>query len=131
MAASANNSLCAQYKSIDDSAFDADEGSFTSNVFCNPPFSDVKPWVELCQGIAINSNVAVVMVLPADTSVKWFKIAFDECTECHFISGRLSFINAETKKPVSNNNKGTVVFVFDPKSPVKQSVHLLDRESMK
>jgi len=99
--------------------------------WCNPPYSEIMPWV--CQTLTQASvySCKTVMLIPADTSVKWFKVAFDNCTECHFISGRLSFINAETGKPVSGNNKGSVVFIFDPKSPVKQSVHLIDRESMR
>lgn len=71
-----------------------------------------------------------MMLIPADTSVKWFKLAFESCSECHFISGRISFINAETKKPVNGNNKGSVVFVFDPKSPFKSQVCLIDRNEI-
>ena len=98
--------------------------------WCNPPYSDIMPWVNKAVE-QYEEGKTVVMLIPADTSVKWFKKAFDNCTECHFISGRLSFINAETQKPVSGNNKGSVVFIFDPKSPVKQSVHLIDRDSMR
>ena len=98
--------------------------------WCNPPYSDITPWVEKAID-EMNRGSLTAMLLPADTSVKWFRLAFENCTECHFISGRLSFINAETQNPVSGNNKGSVVFIFDPKSPVKQSVHLIDREDMK
>lgn len=131
LAASKSNHLCEWYCSEDDSAFEQSNSGFDGAVFCNPPYSDIAPWVELCWEISVRSNVPVVMLIPADTSVKWFKLAYDNCTECHFISGRLAFINAETQKPVSGNNKGSVVFIFDPKSPVKQSVHLIDRDSMK
>lgn len=98
--------------------------------WCNPPYSDITPWVikaikEMEQGCL------TVMLIPSDTSVKWFKWAFDYCTECHFISGRISFINAETGNPVNGNNKGSVVFIFDPLSPVKQSVHLINRDDMR
>lgn len=98
--------------------------------WCNPPYSDITPWVKKAID-QMNEGRLTVMLIPADTSVKWFKYAYEHCTECHFISGRLSFINAETQKPVSGNNKGSVVFIFDPMSPVKQSVHLIDRDSMK
>lgn len=98
--------------------------------WCNPPYSDIMPWVEK----AINQmdrGCLTLMLIPADTSGKWFKKAFDNCSECHFISGRLAFINAETQKPVSGNNKGSVVFIFDPKSPFKSQVALINREDMK
>ncbi len=98
--------------------------------WCNPPYSNIMPWVIKAIKEA-QMGCTTVMLIPSDTSVKWFKHAFDFCTECHFISGRLSFVNAETQKPVNGNNKGSVVFVFDPKSPVKKSVHLIDRDDMK
>ena len=132
LAASKGNHLFKSYCSEgDNSAFDQCNRGFDGPVFCNPPYSNIKPWVELCVEISKLSVVPVVMLIPADTSVKWFKLAFENCTECHFISGRLAFINADTQKPVCGNNKGSVVFIFDPKSPVKKSVHLLDRDSMK
>lgn len=102
-----------------------------SSNWCNPPCSNIMPWVQKCFSMSEATGKVFVMLIPADTSVKWFKEAFENCTECHFISGRLAFINEETQKPVSGNNKGSVVFVFDPKSPVKKSVHLIDRDSMK
>lgn len=71
-----------------------------------------------------------VLLIPGDTSVKWFKLAFENCTECHLISGRLAFINEETGKPVSGNNKGSVVFIFDPRSPVKSHTVLIDRDEI-
>lgn len=131
LAASINNHLCETYFTEEDSAFNSHRDSFGGAVYVNPPYSETSNWVDLCIDIANQSLVPVVMLIPADTSVKWFKMAFENCTECHFISGRLAFINAETQKPVSGNNKGSVVFIFDPKSPVKQSVHLIDRDSMK
>lgn len=95
----------------------------------NPPFSNIFPWVKKAISES-KQGCTTVMLLPADTSVKWFKLAFENCTECHFISGRISFINEETGKPASGNNKGSVVFVFDPNSPIKQAVSLIDRDQI-
>jgi len=103
---------------------------WNSRNWCNPPYSKIMPWVEKAIG-EMKQGKLTVMLIPADTSVKWFKLAFENCTECHFISGRLSFINEITKQPVNGNNKGSVVFVFDPKSPFKQQVTLIEREAMK
>ena len=97
--------------------------------WCNPPYSRIMPWVDKAI-FEMSKGKLTVMLIPSDTSVKWFKLAFESCTECHFISGRLAFINAETQEPVSGNNKGSVVFIFDPNSPVRRSVHLIDRKSM-
>lgn len=141
MAASKDNHLCDYYITQEDDAllhstFDetldqvgADQ-HLDGVVWCNPPYSKLMPWVAMVAEYTETYRVPIVMLLPADTSVKWFKYAFEYCTECHFISGRISFINEETGKPVSGNNKGSVVFVFDPRSPIKQAVSLLNRDDM-
>lgn len=103
--------------------------NWNSRNWCNPPYSDIQPWVKKAI-TETKQGRKVVMLLPADTSVKWFKLAFDNCTECHFISGRLAFVSEETGKPVSGNNKGSVVFIFDPRSPMKQQVTLIDRDEI-
>jgi phage N-6-adenine-methyltransferase len=132
LAASHDNKLCQRYFTIDNSAFNViNREAILGHVWCNPPYSNITPWVDLCISIATDDHRKVVMLLPADTSVKWFKLAFENCTECHFISGRLTFINEQSGKPVNGNNKGSVVFVFDGRSPVKQHVVLLNRDEMK
>ena len=146
LAASANNALCDEYCTEQEDALLHDtfqdklynlglieDGAEYNkpSVWCNPPYSDLTPWVSKCVEYAKTYGATIVMLIPADTSVKWFKHAFENCTECHFISGRLAFTNADTQKPVSGNNKGSAVFIFDPKSPVKRHVELIDRDSMK
>lgn len=99
-------------------------------VWCNPPYSACKEWVEAVVEYSYIFKVPFVMLLPADTSVKWFETAFDNCTECHLITGRISFINELTRKPASGNNKGSVVFVFDVHSPLKSQTVLLSRDEI-
>lgn len=96
--------------------------------WCNPPYDNISPWVAK----AIDQHKkgkTVVMLVPSDTSVKWFKEAFDSCNEVRFISGRLSFINASTKKPVNGNNKGSVLFIWRAYCKSK-SVSLVDRNEL-
>lgn len=128
VAASIDNKLCFKCYTAEYSAIEHDRVWGRDN-WCNPPFSDVTPWISKAIE-QMGFGRLTVMLLPADTSVKWFKLAFDNCTECHFISGRLAFINEETGKPVSGNNKGSVVFIFDPHSPFKSQVCLIDRNEM-
>jgi phage N-6-adenine-methyltransferase len=92
--------------------------------WCNPPYSNIRPWVEK----AIKEHElgkTTVMLIPADTSVKWFKMAFDTANEVRFISGRISFINENTNKPVNGNNKGSVIFIW---SKGDRKVSLIDRD---
>lgn len=126
VAASKDNSLC---ESFINEQMDALSCYWSTSNWLNPPYSDISPWIKKTIG-EMERGCLTVMLIPADTSVKWFKLAFNNCSECHFISGRISFINAETQKPVSGNNKGSVVFIFDPKSPFKSQVCLLDRDEV-
>lgn len=125
VAASDKNSLCRNYFSESISALDRNWDKVN---WCNPPYSDITPWVSK----AIeqhNKGETIVMLVPSDTSVKWFKLAYESCNEVRFISGRISFINADTQKPVNGNNKGSVLFIWRGNSPKKShSVTLIDRD---
>ena len=126
VAASFDNRKCKDHRS---EKFDGLLTGWGDRNWCNNPYSNTSKWVEKAIK-EMQRGCLTVMLIPADTSVKWFKLAYENCTECHFISGRLAFINAETKKPVSGNNKGSVVFIFDPNSPIKSVVTMLDRNEM-
>lgn len=98
--------------------------------WCNPPYSNIMPWVEKAIAETARGNTTV-MLIPADTSVAWFKKAFDNCYSCEFINGRISFINADTGKPQSGNNKGSVVFIFNTlRNPCREKTILLNRKDM-
>lgn len=108
VAADHHNALTYNYFTEVDSAF---ENEWFKSNWCNPPYSKILPWVQKAK-IEHERGKTIVMLVPADTSVKWFKEAYNSCNEVRFISGRLSFINAETQKPVSGNNKGSVLFIW-------------------
>jgi len=93
--------------------------------WCNPPYSNVAPWVNKANLEHMNGKTTVMLV-PADTSVKWFRDAYKSCNEVRFISGRISFINPETQKPVNGNNKGSVLFIWRAHSK-SHCVSLVDR----
>lgn len=99
------------------------------NIWCNPPYSDVTPWVDLCIELSERLGVVVTMLIPADTSVKWFKKAWDSASCVEFINGRLAFINAATGKPVGGGKKGSAVFTFG--NGGGRSVTLINRDDMK
>lgn len=126
VAASSDNHLCDRYFTEADNALVKEWGEVN---YCNPPYDDIKPWV--VKAIEqMNQGKITVMLIPADTSVGWFKLAFDHCSSAVFLTGRIAFINADTGKAVSGNNKGSVVFVFNPHSNKPRSVNLIDRDSL-
>lgn len=125
VAASDKNHLCDQYHTEEDDALNL---PWYSSNWCNPPYSNITPWVE--KAIEQHAqNKTVVMLVPADTSVKWFKLAYESCNEVRFISGRISFINADTQKPVNGNNKGSVLFIWKGHAPKNsRTVTLIGRD---
>jgi len=127
VAASEKNALTPDFLDEKDNALSRKWGEKN---WCNPPYSDITPWVNK----AIEQHKlgrTTVMLVPADTSVKWFKEAYKSCNEVRFISGRISFINAETQKPVNGNNKGSVIFIWRGHAPANShTVSLVDRDQL-
>ena len=123
VAASEKNNLCSKYIDEEKDALKCNWG--TSN-WCNPPYSNINPWVDKAI-LEHEKGNNTVMLVPSDTSVQWFKKAFDNCSEVRFISGRISFINCETGKPVNGNNKGSVLFIWSNKF---DKVSLINRSDL-
>lgn len=116
VAASAHNHLLPVYFTEQDDALAQDWAGRLPIGFawCNPPYSDITPWVQKAAE-ECSKGIGTVMLIPADTSVGWFSLARNSCTEVRFIiDGRLSFIRADTGKPVNGNNKGSMLLIWNP-----------------
>lgn len=125
VAADIDNSLCDFHYDYHDDALNQ---QWFDNNWCNPPYSDVTPWINKAIE-QLDCGRTTVMLVPADTSVKWFKLAYDSCNEVRFISGRISFLNSATQKPVNGNNKGSVLFIWRGYAPKNShTVTLIDRD---
>jgi phage N-6-adenine-methyltransferase len=90
-------------------------------VWCNPPYSDVRPWVE--KAWSETSAELVVMLLPANrTEQGWwqemvepFRDRADSPLRTEFLAGRLRFI-AHDKDRVEPNERppfGCVLLIWD------------------
>lgn len=116
-AAAAHNALCRKFITAEQSTLEtpwADYLSIPGYVWLNPPYSDITPFVKKAAAESAN-QIGTVMLVPADTSVGWFKEAIQTASEVRFITaGRLAFINPVTGKPVSGNNKGSMLIIWHP-----------------
>lgn len=118
VAASAANTLCVNYLTEIDNALMADWLEYDlwtgGHAWCNPPYSDITPWVRKAAEQA-KSGIGCVMLVMADTSVGWYAEAIKTCQEVRFIvSGRISFLDPETGKPAAGNNKGSMFLIWHP-----------------
>lgn len=132
VAASAANALHQRYLTEQQDALQIDwlQHFGTGFVWCNPPYSNITPWVEKASQECAN-GIGTVMLVPADTSVGWFNMARQACTEVRFITGgRLSFIRADTGKPVSGNNKGSMLIIWNPYRPAAGHTGYVDRDTL-
>lgn len=92
-------------------------------VWLNCPYSNPLPWVYKAIEAQL-SGLGVVMLLNADTSVKWYHEALTTVSEIRFItgyidkkgkyiSGRIPFLGADGK-PCTGNSKAQFILVFNP-----------------
>lgn len=116
-AASADNALCNRYITEEQNTLETPWANYLSipgYVWLNPPYSDITPFVQKAADESKN-QIGTVMLVPADTSVGWFREAIETASEVRFIvGGRLAFINPVSGKPVSGNNKGSMLIIWHP-----------------
>ena len=113
-AASHENSLCLKYYSEEDSAFD--KRPFGERIFCNPPYADLKPWVELFAKWR-DSGSFVLALLPCDPSTKWWARMMEDAVYTRIMGpSRVAFIDPETGQPVKGNKGASVVSIWMPRN---------------
>ncbi|ETS31114.1 phage N-6-adenine-methyltransferase [Photorhabdus temperata] len=113
-AADYENALCAHYLTERNNALNSEWISYGA-IYCNPPYSDISPWVIKAAEQCRKQLQPVVMLVPADTSVGWFKLAMNSVDEIRIITGgRISFINAGNGKEKKGNTKGSLLLIWRP-----------------
>ncbi|KMK11699.1 adenine methyltransferase [Pluralibacter gergoviae] len=116
-AASAENALCRRFITAEQDTLVtpwADYMTIPGYAWLNPPYSDISPFVKKAAAES-ETQIGTVMLVPADTSVGWFSEAIRTASEVRLITaGRLAFINPEIGKPVSGNNKGSMLIIWHP-----------------
>lgn len=132
-AAAPHNALCHKFITAEQNTLEtpwADYLSIPGYVWLNPPYSDITPFVKKASAESAN-QIGTVMLVPADTSVGWFKEAIQTASEVRFITaGRLAFINPVTGKPVSGNNKGSMLIIWRPYPRTHCHFATVDRDEL-
>lgn len=132
-AAAPHNALCRKFITAEQNTLEtpwADYLSIPGYVWLNPPYSDITPFVKKAAAESAN-QIGTVMLVPADTSVGWFKEAIQTSSEVRFITaGRLAFINPVTGKPVSGNNKGSLLIIWKPYPRTHCEFTTVDRDTL-
>ena len=118
IASSVDNHLCDKYLTREDDALSYNVDTILEDgdyIWCNPPYSDVRPWVSK----AIENKIkgfGTVMLLKNDTSTKWFKDIVNNANEVVFVvGGRIQFLPPDNTVTKSSNNFSSVFAIFHPR----------------
>jgi phage N-6-adenine-methyltransferase len=80
-------------------------------VFCNPPWSDIAPFVEM----AARADLAVLLV-PARTNVRWFHRALEMGATLRYFKGRPKFVNPDHRGAGHNSPVDCLLLIFRAES---------------
>ena len=111
-----------------DAGFDAlkcDWPQFGSVGYCNPPYSNINPWLQ--KAIDCRNNFTSVFLIPMPNGEKRDELIF-QASRLYFIRGRIGFTHNSKNKSVSGNTRGSVVCVYD-KATTRQSISI-NRQSI-
>lgn len=98
--------------------------------WCNPPYSDIGPWVAKAAEQQ-KIGVGTVMLVMMDQSAGWYKEAIKTCQEVRLIiGGRLAFIDPVSGKPAAGNNKGSMFIIWHPFGKASVQYSHIDRYEM-
>ena len=95
--ATKDNHKCSKY-------FTKEEDGLTKNweghcVFVNPPYSNIKQWVEKAYFEGQKKGTTIVLLIPVRTDTKYFHDFIYNKAEIRFIKGRLKFGNQKNSAP--------------------------------
>jgi phage N-6-adenine-methyltransferase len=66
--------------------------------WCNPPYADIRPWVEKAYAERAVGN-ASALLLPAGVGANWWRDWVHEKVHVLFLNGRLTFVGADQPYP--------------------------------
>lgn len=114
LAASDKHHFCNKYFTSEQSALCENWHWLAMNGFVNPPYSDIDPWIEKAILEADRGFTSVFLIPDFNGEARFEQIARHATTIIHLI-GRVSFINPNSGKKYTGNNRGSVIVEFSKK----------------
>lgn len=133
VAASKENALHKNFYTKEDNSLIVPWHIFRTNpyyyVWCNPPYSDVAPWV-IKAAHEQRFGTGTVMLLPNQTSAAWFKNGLASCNEFLIVTnGRISF-GSPINEPSSTPRLGSIFFIWHPIKTGHLKMKTVDRDTL-
>ena len=107
--ATEENSLC-KYHYDHDGLF----RPYDVDVWCNPPYSEMKKWVRKCYFEHIKNNVNIIMLIFAKTDTLAFHDYIFGKAEIYFLKGRLNFFD-KGRESLNNAPYGSALICYRKK----------------
>lgn len=113
-AASEQNTMCERYFTEEMNAL-KQIVNFGEMCFLNPPFNNIKPFIEWVMWQRDNLRATFAVVLPSDLSTQWGELVTRQASEIiHITGGRVNYVHNMSGKEIKGNNKPTIIAVFRP-----------------
>lgn len=135
IAALPESALCNTYVTPEQDALKQDWAALAKKagggIWCNPPYSNLQPWVDKAAEAA-EKGATVVMLVHGNYDTAWFKTMYETCDKIFLLNGgRLSFIRADTGKVGNGNKRPSVFAVWRGKSNRPNAlIKLIDKHAM-
>lgn len=111
LAASHVNHLSDAYVTRGENSLVQDWSRLAGPGFCNPPYSDIDPWLEKAVTEARKGFTSVFLIPTPNGEDRYGEYVFDVASEIIFITGRLAFLRPDGA-PVSGNTRGSCFVVY-------------------
>ena len=95
VAATVDNTKCKKFFTIKDNGLIQ---NWEGVIWCNPPYSDIKLWVEKAYNESLKGT-KIVLLIPVRTDTKYFHSFIYNKAELRFIKGRLKFSDSRNSAP--------------------------------
>jgi len=127
---SASTAKAADFLSLE---YDCDglKGSWDNVNWCNPPYSDVNPWVEKSYAESLGGNTTL-MLIPDKSEVGYTRLAREHADTVIHMPFRLNFLRPDGTEFLDKNSKKqgpkfpVCVYIFTPqglKMPIRDIYH--------
>lgn len=85
------------------------DANATTAVWCNPPYTQIGPFVQRAYEECQDHHITTVVLIPAYTDPKYWKNYVMKAHEVRFLAGRLAFLNEDGMKKTSARFPSVVV----------------------
>lgn len=100
-----------------------------SRGFCNPPYSNIKPWLAKGYEEAKKGFLSFFIVPTPNGEKAYEECVFGKASEIIFINGRVAFCRPDGTE-VKGNTRGSCVVVYDPDYLGNTALRWVNRDAL-